>query len=184
AEPDEDKAIRMMRGLTEMLEGHHKVRILDEAVEDAVKLSHRYITDRQLPDKCVSLLDTASARVALGQSATPPALEDCRREIEHVNVEIGILERERAAGAAHEPRLQELSERKRAAEGRLADLEKRWTEERRLVDEMQKLRLRLEAQATGPDKSDGQSRLRPEEEGRCRADLARLESELRQLQGE
>ena len=82
-EPDEQKAIRMLRGLSPMLEKHHKVRILDEAVEDAVRLSHRYITDRQLPDKAVSLLDTACARVALSQSATPPALEDCRREIEH-----------------------------------------------------------------------------------------------------
>ena len=77
-----------------MLEKHHEVRILDEAVEDAVRLSHRYIPDRQLPDKAVSLLDTACARVALSQSATPPALEDASREIEHLDVEIGILERE------------------------------------------------------------------------------------------
>src|SRR6266851_8976227 len=97
-EPDEEKAILMMRGLMATLEKHHKVRILDEAVEDSVKLSHRYITDRQLPDKSVSLLDTASARVALGQAATPPALEDCRREIEHATVEIGILEREAITG--------------------------------------------------------------------------------------
>jgi type VI secretion system protein VasG len=111
-EPDEDKGIRMMRGLTATLEKHHKVRILEEAVEDSVKLSHRYITDRQLPDKSVSLLDTACARVALGQSATPPALEDCRREIEHLDVEIGILERESAVTAGHEQRLQEVNELK------------------------------------------------------------------------
>ena len=109
-EPDEEKAIRMMRGLTAMLEKHHKVRILDEAVDDAVRLSHRYIPDRQLPDKSVSLLDTACARVALGQSATPPALEDCRREIEHLTVEIDILEREQAVGAPHDERLDDLNE--------------------------------------------------------------------------
>src|SRR5439155_13066725 len=125
-EPDEDRATRMMRGLTATLEKHHKVRILDEAVEDAVKLSHRYITDRQLPDKSVSLLDTAAARVALGQAATPPALEDCQREIEHLNVEIGILERENAVGATHDQRLQELGEKKHAAEKQLAELGKRW----------------------------------------------------------
>ena len=87
-EPDEARAVRMMRGLSGSLEQHHKVRILDEAVEDAVKLSHRYITDRQLSDKAVNLLDTACARVALGQSATPLSLEDCRCEIEHLDVEI------------------------------------------------------------------------------------------------
>src|SRR6266436_5623894 len=97
-EPDEDRAIRMMRGLTGMLEKHHNVRILEEAVADSVKLSHRYITDRQLPDKSVSLLDTACARVGLAQTATPPALEDCRREIEFADVELGILERETAVG--------------------------------------------------------------------------------------
>src|SRR5438132_11410182 len=103
-EPDEAKAILMMRGLTGTLEKHHKVRVLDEAVEDAVKLSHRYITDRQLPDKSVSLLDTACAKVALGQGATPPALEDCRRELESLAVEIGIVERELAVGLDHSQR--------------------------------------------------------------------------------
>src|SRR5262249_14248362 len=139
-EPDETKAVRMMRGLTETLEKHHKVRILDEAVEDAVRLSHRYITDRQLPDKSVSLLDPVCARVALGQSASPPALEDCRREIEHLDAEIGILEREKAVGAAHDQRLQELTERRDAAQERLTELEKRWTEEKRLCGEIRKRR--------------------------------------------
>src|SRR3954447_4282448 len=104
-EPDEARAIRMMRGLTRMLETHHAVRILDEAVEDSVRLSARYITGRQLPDKSVSLLDTACARVAIGQSAIPPAVEDCRRRIDHTRVEIGILERETITGARHDERL-------------------------------------------------------------------------------
>src|SRR5438128_506277 len=143
-EPDEHKALRMMRGLTQSLEKHHHVRILDEAVEDAVKLSDRYITDRQLPDKSVSLLDTACARVALGQSATPPILEDCRREIEHLGVEIGILEREQAVGAAHEQRLGELTGRKQKAETNLTGLEKRWAEEKGLVESLRQLRGRLE----------------------------------------
>src|SRR5205085_5288092 len=83
-EPDETRAIRMLRGLVPMLEKHHKVRILDEAVTDTVRLSTRYMPDRQQPDKSVSLLDTVCARVALSQSATPPALEDVKREIEHL----------------------------------------------------------------------------------------------------
>src|SRR5208337_5009165 len=83
-EPDEQKAIRMLRGLVPMLEKHHKVRIRDEAVVDAVRLSHRYVPDRQLPDKSISLLDTVCARVGLSQTATPPPLEDSRREIDHL----------------------------------------------------------------------------------------------------
>ena len=143
-EPEEGKAVRMMRGLAGTLEKHHKVRVLDEAVEDAVKLSHRYITERHLPDKAVSLLDTACARVALSQSSTPPALEDCRREIEHINVEIAMLERERAVGADHDQRLQELHERKQTAEARLAALEKRLADENLIVQEIAKLRTQLE----------------------------------------
>src|SRR5205814_7778586 len=95
----------MMRGITGMLEKHHKVRILDEAVEASVKLSARYIPGRQLPDKSVSLLDTACARVAIGQNAIPPAVEDARREIDHLKVEIGILDRETVTGARHDERL-------------------------------------------------------------------------------
>jgi type VI secretion system protein VasG len=165
-EPDEDRAIRMMRGLTGMLEKHHKVEILEEAVADSVKLSHRYITDRQLPDKCVSLLDTACAKVALGQSATPAALEDCRREIEHLDVELGILEREQAVGAVHEERLKELTEKKLATQERLTALEKRWTEEKKLVDEIQKLRGKLSGhlKAAEKDGKAGAAETRPPEE--------------------
>src|SRR5262249_2864292 len=95
-EPDEPRAVQMMRTFPSTLERHHQVRILDQAIADAVRLSHRYIIDRQLPDKSVSLLDTVCARVALGQSATPAALEDVQREIEHLDIEIGILRREKA----------------------------------------------------------------------------------------
>jgi type VI secretion system protein VasG len=179
-EPDEAKAVRMMRGFAGTLEKHHKVRVLDEAIEDAVKLSHRYITDRQLPDKSVSLLDTAAARVALGQSSVPPALEDCRREIEMLDVEIGILEREKAVGAAHDERLLEVVERKQTAEKQRAALEKRWEEEKRRVGEIQKLRATLEAHAAGTAKE----KLKPGEESKLLADLTRMQKELTQLQGE
>ncbi len=81
-EPSEDKAILMVRGVASVLETHHRVQVLDEGIEAAVRLSHRYIPARQLPDKAVSLLDTACARVAISQHAVPPALEDCRRQIE------------------------------------------------------------------------------------------------------
>ena len=94
-----------MRGLAEKLEGHHNVRILDEAVEDSVRLSHRYISGRQLPDKSVSVLDTACARVSIGQGAIPASIEDLRRRIDSLATELRILERERALGTDHGERI-------------------------------------------------------------------------------
>ena len=170
-EPDVEKGVRMVRGVAPSLEAHHKVAILDEAVEDAVKLSHRYITDRQLPDKAVSLLDTACARVALSQSATPPALDDCRREIDHLQVEINALQREQAAGGGHDVRLQELTELKEKAQQRKTALEKQLAEERELAVEVAKLRTSLQ-------KGDGKA-------GPGAADeLKRVQERLTKLQGE
>jgi type VI secretion system protein VasG len=177
-EPDEATAIRMVRGSADTFEKHHRVRVLDEAVEEAVRLSTRYLTERQLPDKAISLLDTACARVALGQSATPPALEGCRSEIRHLDTEIGVLTRETATGAAHSKRLAELTEQRAATAQRLADLEKRWGEEKKLVEEIQKIRVRLEGAASGKEK------LPADEQNRLRGELERLHGELRHLQGE
>jgi type VI secretion system protein VasG len=149
-EPTEAAGVEMMRGLVETLEKHHQVRILDEAVVDAVRLSHRYISGRQLPDKAVSLLDTASARVAIGQSAVPPALEDCRRRIEQLTVAMGILDRENRTGADHRQRLEELTTAKAEAEQELAALEARWKEESEMVTEIREIRGRLEQATTPP----------------------------------
>jgi type VI secretion system protein VasG len=97
-EPSEEKTVLMMRGMASTMEQHHRVQILDEALEAAVKLSHRYIPARQLPDKAVSLLDTASARVAISLHAVPAAVEDCRRRIEGLKTELEIIARETAVG--------------------------------------------------------------------------------------
>src|SRR5690606_18970613 len=97
-EPGEAKGIQMMRGVVSVMEKHHRVQILDEALEAAVRLSHRYIPDRQLPDKAVSLLDTACARVAVSHHATPAAVEDSQRRIEALRTELEIIARERAIG--------------------------------------------------------------------------------------
>ncbi|MBI4523607.1 MAG: type VI secretion system ATPase TssH [Deltaproteobacteria bacterium] len=186
-EPTEPQGVIMMRGLVDTLEQHHNVRILDEAVEAAVRLSHRYISGRQLPDKAVSVLDTACARVALGQLATPPAIEDCRRSISQIETEMGILERESVTGGDFRERLEELATGKAAAESRLADLETRWNEEKRLIGELRGIREKLEANAlkkeTNPDdKTDG--KLAPVEVERLQGELARLNGELTQIQGE
>ncbi|PWT92720.1 MAG: type VI secretion system ATPase TssH [Blastocatellia bacterium] len=143
-EPDEAKAIAMMRGLAESLENHHRVRILAEAVEDAVKLSHRYISGRQLPDKSVSVLDTACARVAIGQGATPAAVEDAQRSIDQLTTEIHALEREAITGVQHDERINELTAARTIEEERLGKLKTQWEKERQIVDQIREIRGQLE----------------------------------------
>jgi type VI secretion system protein VasG len=138
-EPAEAAAIEMLRGLVETLEGHHNVRILNEGLTEAVRLSHRYISGRQLPDKAVGVLDTACARVSLSQTATPAAVEDCQRRLQQLGVSICILEREIAAGADHQEPLGELVKARQQAETELAALNVRWQEELRLVGEIRRI---------------------------------------------
>jgi type VI secretion system protein VasG len=143
-EPDESKAIGMMRAIAGKMEEHHHVRILDEAVVDCVRLSHRYITGRQLPDKSVSVLDTACAKVAIGQGATPAAVEDAIRQIDHLSREIATLEREEVTGADHSERLAELNTEKSEVEVRLAELNEQWDEEKELTSKIRDIRVTLE----------------------------------------
>ncbi len=140
-EPTEQQAIVMMRGLTEVLENHHRVRILDEAVEDGVRLSHRYISGRQLPDKSVSVLDTACARVAIGQAAIPPAVEDAQRRIQQLTTEIGALEREAITGADHSKRIEELMAARSKVEEGLRQLNLQWEKERALIGQISEIRV-------------------------------------------
>ena len=149
-EPAEDKALLMLRGVASTLEQHHRVQLLDEALEAAVKLSHRYIPARQLPDKAVSLLDTSCARVAISQHATPPEVEDARRRIEALETELGIIAREEATGFETGTRRKEAEAKLGAERERLAGLEERWAAERQLVDRVLELRrlLREENGAT------------------------------------
>ncbi|MGH9820533.1 MAG: AAA family ATPase, partial [Pyrinomonadaceae bacterium] len=143
-EPDEEKGIAMMRGIAPKMEEHHNVRILDEAIVDCVKLSHRYITGRQLPDKSVSVLDTACAKVAIGQGATPASVEDATRRIQNLTAEIEALEREQVTGAEHEERLDELKAKRTTTEAELATLTAQWEKEKELTDQIRTIRLKLE----------------------------------------
>jgi type VI secretion system protein VasG len=193
-EPTEAQAVLMMRGVVGTFERHHKVRILDEAVEAAVRLSHRYMSGRQLPDKSVSVLDTASARVALSLVATPPAIEDIERHLAQVDTEFGILERESVAGGDHAERLAALRDEKAAAESRLAALRVRWERERELIGQLREIREKLEANArsgaagaaaaAGTEKAGGNGALSPAEVHRLQAELARLNAELAEVQGD
>ncbi len=190
-EPSVEKCVAMLRGLSKQLEEHHRVRILEEAMEEAVRLSSRYITDRQLPDKAISVLDTACSRVGLSQSSTPPALEDCRREIERIDLEMAIREREAAAlGLDHRQMLIDLSAKKKALTEKLAQLEKRWEEEKKLVDEVRARVEKLEAHlhsnnTTKKDaKAPATTPLTDADVRSLREEIDGLFAKLREVQGE
>lgn len=173
-EPSEPVANAMIRGLVGTLEKHHKVRILDEAVVDAVRLSNRYITGRQLPDKAVSLIDTACARVAMSQNAIPPAIEDRRRLIDLSNTEISILEREALSGGDHADKIAALKAKRDQAIEELKVLEAQWDEEKKLVPEIRRLREEIEKLgAAGAENAAG-----------LRDELAAAEARLAEVQGE
>ena len=208
-EPTEDKAILMVRGVASVLEKHHKVQVLDEALEAAVRLSHRYIPGRQLPDKAVSLLDTACARVAISQHGVPPQLEDCRRTIEALQTEMEIIGREEAVGINADERRKAAQEKLASSEQRRASLEERWNAERELVERVlgdsreaaagQRAGRRhgQQARAGGGGAEDarraGEDRRRrrrraeqvtPEERQTLLGELAELQTQLSALQGE
>jgi type VI secretion system protein VasG len=175
-EPTEEIAIVMMRALAKNLEKHHGgLRILDEAVESSVKLSHRYISGRQLPDKCVSVLDTACAKVNISQAATPAPIEDCRRRIDQLTAEIDALEREAAAGAAHGERIEKAKAAREEAAARLTVLDEQCKKETELVNKVKETRGKLEAAVGGADVA-GLEALRVELDG--------LKAELKSVQGD
>ncbi len=178
-EPSEASAIAMMRGVMPKLEAHHRVRVLDEAVVESVRLSHRYIPARQLPDKCMSVLDTACAKVAVGQTATPAQIEDPRRRIDVFSAEHAALTREQATGANHTERITEVEAARIRVETELAALEQRWEQEKSLVSQLIELRTRL----TAPPK-DGAAPLSPDDAAKLRSELEARRAELRKLQGE
>ncbi|MCC6343860.1 MAG: type VI secretion system ATPase TssH [Bryobacterales bacterium] len=180
-EPDEKTAMIMMRGIVGALENHHKVRIVDDGVSSAVKFSHRYIAGRQLPDKSVSVLDTACARVALGQNAIPPALENTRRELDDLETQERVLKREETVGADHSERLEEIARRKEGTIARLKDLEERFEREKGLVEKIRAIRFRLEdPNAKMPEGMEEPAGTPHEMKER----LIALNKELDELQGE
>ncbi|MBB5020139.1 type VI secretion system protein VasG [Chitinivorax tropicus] len=186
AEPDETKAILMLRGVTSTMEKHHRTQILDEALEAAVRLSHRYIPARQLPDKAVSLLDTACARVAVSQHATPAEVEDCRRRIEGLQTELDIIAREKAVGMDTEQRETHANNRLEVEQARLTDLEARWNAEKALVDRILVIRGQLRGQVGAVEgaaavPAEGDQAL---DRDALLAELKTLQAELATHQGE
>jgi len=175
-EPSEEVACAMLRAMAPLMEKHFGVRVYDEAITEAVRLSHRYISGRQLPDKAISVLDTACAKVALGQNATPALLEGVTRRLERLDAEIAALKREAASGSAHEARLAGLQAQHEAALAEQADLKTRWEQERGLNEKIQQARAALEdANQKGNAGSEADA---------ARAGLKQLLDELKAHQGE
>jgi type VI secretion system protein VasG len=199
-EPSEDKAVLMIRGLAPVLEKHHGVQLLDEALEAAARLSHRYIPSRQLPDKAISLIDTACARVAISQHATPPALEDSQRRISALETELAIIGREAMIGIDHQQRTTGIEADLTSERERLATLEKAYQKEKELVGEILDLRRKLRLEGvpapapqvkTGPEEKNGQGAGKPgetktkaEDREALLAQLRELEKQLSAIQGE
>jgi type VI secretion system protein VasG len=194
-EPDEVKAILMLRGVASVLEKHHRVQLLDEAIEAAVKLSHRYIPARQLPDKAVSLLDTACARVAVSQHATPPEVEDCMRRIEGLTVEQEIIGREEAIGIDVTKRAAQVTALLAESKVQLDALNARWQEEKGLVDRLLELRSKLRAgnkpvdapadAAAGAAPADPAAAAAPaHDRAALLAELHELQAKIHSVQGE
>lgn len=171
-EPNEEKATLMLRSTVAPLEKHHRVLVMDEAVSAAVRLSHRYIPARQLPDKAVALLDTACARVAISQSVQPARLENCSRRIDALDVELEIARREARVGLGnHQERLAELQTQREALEQERQTLQSRWEQERAHVDAIIALRVALH------DAAD-------EALAALKAELESQQAQLKHLQGD
>ena len=194
-EPSPTKAILMMRGIASMLEKHHRVQVLDEAIEAAVNLSARYIPARQLPDKSVSVLDTACARVAVSQHAVPAEVDDSRRKIEALDTELGIIDRDETAGYDVTDRRVNITQIKADEQVRLAGLTVRWDAEKTIVEAILNLRAKLRegggvvdttAAATGSEAANppGTSPLTDAERAALTTELRAKNAELTTLPGE
>ena len=188
-EPDEKKAILMMRGITGMLEKHHKVQVLDEAIEAAVRLSARYIPARQLPDKSVSLIDTACARVAISQHAVPAEVDDSQRRISALKTELEIIGRDETAGYEADARRARVDLEMASEEARLEKLTERWNAEKVVVEAILDLRSKLRAEGGEVDTPDADeapagAAITDEERADLLAQLKLKQAELEALQGE
>lgn len=206
-EPSEEKAVLMMRGIASSMEKHHQVQILDEALEASVKLSHRYIPSRQLPDKSVSLLDTAAARVAISQHAVPASLDDSRKRLQALETEQRIITKEKSVGVDTVERESRVLEQLEQEQAREQALVVRWEMEKNVVDQILELRSKLRSgdspvEGTGSELETSventeeggaptadesaieRSSQTPVDRDAMLAELSTLQEKLRELQGE
>ncbi len=175
-EPEVEKALIMMRAIAPFLEKHHNVMITDEALADTVSLSHRYITGRQLPDKAVSVLDTACARVAIGLTTSPPAVEEATRHISHIEREMKTLEKETLMGRDHKERMATLEKEKEETQAKLENLNKKWDDEMAVAEKIIETRQQISELHEKEPAS--------QELGTMQESLKQLENELAEKQGD
>ncbi|MDP9107990.1 MAG: type VI secretion system ATPase TssH [Pseudomonadota bacterium] len=190
-EPSEELACAMLRGMAPLMEKHFNVRVFDDAITEAVRLSHRYISGRQLPDKAISVLDTACAKVALGQNAMPALIENISKHLERMAAEIAALQREEASGANHATRLTELITQRDTAASELATQQARWQAEQSLTEKIKAVRLALESAPAEAPASKPKAAKRGAADGGAQvraadrfAELNGLLAELKSHQGE
>lgn len=187
-EPSENIAASMLRGMVPLMEKHFNVRVLDEAIVAAVRLSHRYISGRQLPDKAVSLLDTACAKVALGQSAAPATIEEAKKELERLDAEAAALQRESLSGEKHLARLKEIIEQRKIIQQKLVLDEARLSKEIILVEKIQALRSELESELESAISTDVNKGKAPSKKkvvpSKKEVELEKLREQLSTLQSE
>ena len=172
-EPDENQALLMMRAICPLFEQHHNVTVSDDALVDAVRLSMRYVSGRKLPDKSVSVLDTACARVAMGANAVAPSIEAAQRQIERIAREVGRLMDEQLIGRDHSERIATLEGEREEAESELKRLQKQWQKEKGLVDQIKQLRTKLRQEA---------KEAKPDQQATDKKALLKVEGELKKLQ--
>lgn len=180
-EPDEHNAVVMLRAVADKLEAHHGVQILDSAIREAVRLSQRYISGRQLPDKAISVLDTACARVALAQHDVPPALEEIRQQVAAIDEESERLNRELLVGVDHHDRLCELEALTDKFQLQAREVEGRWQDERQRVGELLAARQRMLNLSERLDEDDEELEQQLVE---CAALIGKLETAAAQLREE
>jgi len=190
-EPSIPKAVMMMRGIASMLENHHKVQVLDEGIEAAVTLSARYIPARQLPDKSVSVLDTACARVAVSQHAVPAEVDDSRKRIDALTTELDIIGRDETAGMDVDDRRAAITALKQEEEARLEELDNRWQAEKTVVTDILDLRAKLreggapvDSPEAGGEEAAQASPMTAQERADLLSQLKVKNAELTELQGE
>ncbi|MCE7973182.1 MAG: type VI secretion system ATPase TssH [Leptolyngbya sp. PLA1] len=187
-EPDEAKCLLMIRGLADVMEKHFKIQVLDEALEAAVKLSKRYIQGRQLPDKAVSLIDTACARVSVSLHAVPGEIDDLQKRIDGLNRELAIVDKEIKLGADHSKRREDIVASIDAEKVRLGELQAKYEKEKSFVTKIMELRAKLTAAPEATPQTEAAQpapgALSDDERAAIKAELAKLKGELETVQGE
>ena len=174
-EPDEEKAMVMMRAIAPFLEKHHQVMITDEALQETVRLSSRYISGRQLPDKAVSVLDTACARIAIGLTTAPAAIEDAQRYLDQLDREKAILEKESALGKDHSERLTKIDQEKETAQKELETLSAQFEKEMDVAQQIRDIHAEIRARHDSADNDGLEDRQK---------ELADLEAQLEDIQAD